>query len=202
MKKYIKLIAAVLTILTAALSLSLMTGCSSGEKFVFELTESGEAILVDYRGRDKNVTVPAEWQGATVSSVGRYAFANVQSITSVELPESVTDIGDFAFAGCKRLESVTFPEGGVAIGRGCFSGCIKLTAVELQGVDAIPDLAFADCASLTSVTGGRPRSIGSSAFKGCSSLTDYSIPDTVESLGDEAFAYCGALRSISIGTSV
>ena len=45
-------------------------------------------------------------------------------------------------------------------------------------------------------------SIGSEAFKSCTSLSSIKIPDGVTSIGDRAFGYCKSLTSITIPKSV
>ena len=110
-----------------------------------------------------------------VTSIGRYAFVDCTSLTSVTIPDSVTSIGDDAFGGCSSLTSVTIPDSVTSIGGGAFCGCTSLTSV------TIPD----------SVT-----SIGEKAFYYCSSLTSVTIPDSVTSIGDGAFASCTSLTGI------
>jgi hypothetical protein len=44
--------------------------------------------------------------------------------------------------------------------------------------------------------------IGDSAFAGCYGLTSVSIPASVRNIGDSAFAYCSGLTSVSIPSSI
>ena len=62
---------------------------------------------------------------------------------------------------------------------------------------------FADCSSLTSVTiPDSVTTIGAQAFYNCSSLTSITIPDSVIGIGDKAFYGCNSLTSITIPDSV
>jgi hypothetical protein len=44
----------------------------------------------------------------SVTSIGNYAFAFCESLTSITIPDSVTSIGNSAFSGCSSLRAVTF----------------------------------------------------------------------------------------------
>lgn len=54
-------------------------------------------------------------------------------------------------------------------------------------VTSIPDSAFEGCTSLRDVYFDRLEHVGNRAFFGCTSLSALTIPDTVTSLGDDAF---------------
>ena len=153
----------------------------------------------DYKSYIKYVTLP---DGLT--SIGRSAFNDCKSLTSITIPNSVTSIGEWAFGWCSSLTSVTIPNSVTSIGNYAFWYCSGLTSITIpNSVTTIGEWAFAYCSGLTSVTlGNSVTSIGSSAFYYCSSLTSITIPNSVTSIGKEAFAYCSGLTSVTLGNSV
>ena len=79
----------------------------------------------------------------------------------------------------------------------------QIKRVEIEyGVTSIGDEAFALC-SLTSITiPNSVTSIGYDAFYDCGGLTSVSIPNSVTSIGNDAFCGCGGLTSVTIPNSV
>ena len=123
-----------------------------------------------------NVVIPAQvtYDGQTydVTSIGWWAFANCQKMTSVTIPNSVTSIASSAFVWCKGLTSINIPSSVETIGSYAFSKCGGLTDITIpEGVKSIDRWAFYECDALTSVS--LPASIGSigeHAFHGCENL--------------------------------
>ena len=107
-----------------------------------------------------------------VTTIGKSAFRDCSSLTSVTIPDSVTTIGDVAFAWCSSLTSVTIPDSVTTIGDVAFRNCDSLTSVTIgDSVTSIGKMAFAYCSSLKNVTfGDSITEIGEMAFDGCSSL--------------------------------
>ena len=140
----------------------------------------------------------------SVTSIGGYAFVGCSSLTSVKIPNSVTSIGEDAFYGCTSLTSITIPNSVTSIGEGAFYGCTSLRSVTIpNSVTSIGEDAFRDCYSLTSVTiPNSVTSIGKWAFYGCSRLNSVTIPNSVISIGERAFYGCEGLTSVTIPNSV
>ena len=126
----------------------------------------------------------------SVTSIGSYAFAECDDLTSVTIPNSVTSIGDRAFYGCDGLTSVTIPNSVTSIGDDAFYGCDGLTSVTIgNSVESIGSNAFYGCSGLTSLTiGNSVEYIGEWAFANCSELLDvYCYAEKVPSAGSNAF---------------
>jgi len=140
----------------------------------------------------------------SVTEIDHYAFSNCNSLTSIKIPDRVAFIGDYAFYDCSSLVSIIIPDMVTSIGNYVFLRCNSLTSVTIpNNVTIIRDLAFSDCTSLTSITiPDSVRSIGAKAFYNCTSLTSATIPNRVTSIGYAAFQGCAGLTSVTIGGSV
>ena len=87
-----------------------------------------------------------------VTSIGKCAFSNCHSLTSVAIGNSVTDIGYMAFGTCSNLISVEMPDSVTSIGEWAFGGCSSLKSIVISDlVTSIGVSAFEACHSLTSV---------------------------------------------------
>jgi len=138
------------------------------------------------------------------TSIGTSAFYGCSSLTSIDIPDSVTSIGDSAFMFCSGLTSIDIPNSVTSIGEYAFRGCSSLTNIDIpSGVTSIGGVAFQNCSSLTSIViPDNVTSIDRSAFQNCSSLTSIDIPDNVTSIGNSAFTNCTSLTSCTIGSGV
>ena len=135
-----------------------------------------------------------------VTSIGKFAFSDCSSLTSITIPESVTSIGKRAFRDCTNLTSITIPEGVTSIGYEAFFNCSSLTSINIpEGVVSIGEDAFNGCSSLKSITiPDSVTSIGERTFSLCSSLTSITIPEGVVSIGYCAFNSCSNLKRVNI----
>lgn len=172
--------------------------------------EIEDGVLKKYKGNDSNVNIPN-----TVISIGRGAFADCTSLTTVTIPDSVTKIGAHAFDNCTSLTSVTIPDSVTKIDWNAFCGCEALNAVyisdlkawceiELRSVDSPLYYAknlYLNGERLTNVVIPQGITKISPCFAGCS-LTHIIIPDSVTEIGNDAFWMCTSLTSIIIPNSV
>ena len=84
-----------------------------------------------------------------MTSIGDYAFYECSSLTSINIPNSVTSIGPGAFYICSALTSIKIPNSVTSIGSSAFSGCSSLTSINIpSSVTSIGDNAFSNCDAL------------------------------------------------------
>lgn len=84
-----------------------------------------------------------------VVSIGESAFFGCRSLTSVEIPNSITKIGSKAFQACTSLTSIEIPKSVTVINERAFYGCSSLKSIEIpNSVTIIWYSAFGQCDNL------------------------------------------------------
>lgn len=151
---------------------------------------------------------------AGITSIGETAFQNTKSLTTIEIPASVTTIGNAAFAG-SGISTFTVAKGGSSFktdtdSKGLLTSdgkTLVLFAPKATGSYTIPDgvetigpYSFESSALTSIVIPSSVKTIGESAFFR-SALTSIEIGEAVETIGEGAF-FSSALTSIVIPESV
>lgn len=137
---------------------------------------------------------------SSLTSIGKQAFNGCSSLATINLPDSVTTIGDSAFSGCSILSEVIFPKNLNSIGGTVFSNC-AIRKIDLsKGCKIISDKAFNDSIINLVNLPNNLVSIGYRAFF-YSSLQTINLPNSLEGIGNEAFAGCSKLIYVTLGNN-
>ena len=72
-----------------------------------------------------------------MTSIGSYAFSQMTSVTTVNLPESLTSVGSRAFNQCTALNGTVLPQNVTSVGSYAFSMCGSLTNVTIINTDCV-----------------------------------------------------------------
>lgn len=172
--------------------------------------------ITKYTGTESTVILPSTINSWPVTKIGEDAFQDNTTITSVTIPANVTEIGSNAFAGCTNLTSVNY--------KGDWSNLTIQSgnpAVQDAAKDAANEQLFdfkftpdntavivtryngtAADVTIPSRYKGKPVTMIDHAAFFNSVVTSVTIPDSVTSIGDDAFVNCPQLTNISIPNSV
>ena len=92
------------------------------------LFDKYETVLIQFpAGKSGHYTIPD-----SVTSIGKSAFKNCSSLTSVTIPDSFTSIWSWAFQYCSSLTSITIPDSVNSIGEWAFYDCSSLTNIYFE----------------------------------------------------------------------
>ncbi len=166
---------------------------------------------------DTEIVIPTTYNNLPVTSIGEDAFYCCDSLTKITIPDSVTSIGEDAFSDCNSLTEITIPNSVTSIGEDAFKYCSRLTNITVdennpnyKSIDgnlytkngtSLIQYAFGKVAEEFTIPDS-VTSIGDYAFNGCSNLKEITIGNSVTSIGKNAFSGCSSLTEITIGNSV
>lgn len=171
---------------------------------LYEVDSSGTQIIGHNYELSGNIVLPNTINNKIINSIAINSFNNLNSMSSITIPNSVTSIGNNAFENCYGLESVILPNNLTTISDSLFKGCSSLSTIIIpNSVNNIGISAFEGCSYLQSISlFSNITTIGSLAFKGCSSLLSISIPNSVTSISISAFEGCSFLQNITLSDNL
>ena len=163
-------------------------------------------------------------------------FRNQINLTEVHLPETLTTIGSRCFEGCTSLEIINLSSI-ININEGAFNNCTSLAIIidapnlESLGINAFSNYntkigslkGIENLGKITTIKDSDNEragcfrnqksliyaklpntliSIGNNAFCGCTALTSVVLPSSLETIGPRAFYHCSALASMNFPSSL
>ena len=196
----------------------------SKDGIIYEKEEySGNIVLHSCpQAKKGEITVPSD-----VSKIGEYAFDGCAKVSSVVLPESVKKIGAGAFGDCSALTELNIPKSVEVIDGYAFRDCAKLETLDIpETVSDIGQHPFDGTPFLNKLREKDPlviingmlvdgvaasgevivpdgvKEIVYEAFKpykgSNTTITRIALPNSVERIGGNAFAYCEALTEVRL----
>ena len=178
----------------------------------FTYVNHGNSIeITGFDNSVSDVVIPSEIEGLPVTAISVGAFY-LSTITSIEVPDSVTSIGEMAFLGCTSLKSVKLSTGVAKIDKNAFGSCSALQEIQvakdnpnfssLNGVlySKKQDTLVIYPAAKTDAAYTIPSCVTSVAMYAFSEnpyLETLTIPNSLIKVGDSAFYNCKNLRAVS-----
>lgn len=166
------------------------TSWSFGKPWNYALADKESTAVTESRNKITEIEI-----AAGITAIGAHAFEGYEKISKIELPDSVTELGEYAFNHCSGVTSVRLSNNLTEI---------KATALSDLGTTSNVVGSVANPISITLPDSllyirGRAFSLSNgSGLKG-----DLTIPDNVQSIGEDAFVNNhGLTGNLTIGKSV
>lgn len=155
--------------------------------------------------------------GNKVTELPPYAFAGYTGLSEVSIPISVTSIGKYAFKECSNLTSLIIPNSVQTIGTCAFYHCDNLTKAAYPDnlknpFESIEDWMNNNVISVRIAYPAEDAVIENGFIYGSEKQSllfvpvdiegEFTVPESVITIGNGAFAWCGNLTSVVIPESV
>ncbi|MEE0574246.1 MAG: leucine-rich repeat protein [Paraprevotella clara] len=138
----------------------------------------------------------------TLQEIGNSAFEDCASMTELFVPNSVTAIGERAFSGCSGLAKAVIGEGVSFIGKSSLSGCSGLVEVHWNAIRcADANKSILNNSLNKIIFGDKVEHIPAYLCYKCSNVQDITLPETLVSVGENAFYGCMLVEKLEIPAS-
>lgn len=183
--------------------------------------ENGKIQLTRYVGTKTEITVPTEYDGYKVYSIGNPDFDPTKaetrynvlsssnsientSVTKISFEEGIEIIKGGAFYGCTGLTcNLVLPNSVTIIDTFAFWGCVNLTG-DLKIPECVETIGYASFAECKNLNGkltlpNSLNSIGQAAFGNCSHLNgELIIPNNITRIETNTFNNCAGFGSLKL----
>lgn len=149
-----------------------------------------------------------------VVCISEYAFDGCTDLTEVKLPESLNTIDRKAFQNCVNLKSIYIPANVYSVDEEAFLSCNSLENIVVDTENLNYD-SRDNCNAIiktenselvigckNTVIPDSIKSIGADAFSNCDGITEIAIPDSVTEIGYSAFSGCSNLRKVILPSKI
>ena len=187
--------------------------------------KEGTVGIANYAFND-NETISQVVIPDSVKTIGYAAFYKNDILESVVLPKGLEAIPDFCFYQCPVLARlgddqltleanvINIPDSVKTIGRSAFYKCSSLGMVAgsstgfntvriSASVEEIGNNAFLADSGIFhlefALENAHLKTIGDKAFNGCNSIDEFTLPDSVETIGSYCFEKCYGLVTANLG---
>ena len=195
MKKILSLI----LVFAAVMTLFCSCGNNGGEskpieagEYTYVILEDNTAKITKYNGTQDIVEldIPSSFEDATVTVIGKEAFAGVQTITVVNFPDTIIKIEERAFAGSSVKKAFMHRSSITEIEPFAFAECKKLVQVDMPAtLTTLGERAYHLCDMLKVATfRGNTENIDKFAFDACPKVKLY-VKKTMQNVIDFANTY-------------
>ena len=194
-------------------------GCSALEQIIVSkeniIYHSAGNCLIETESKTlilgcKTSTIPSD---GSVLTIGCGSFESNTNLVSIVIPDSITTIEEDAFWECTGLKRITIGNDVKNLSALSFFRCSGLEEIiVLSGntkyhsvsnclIETENKMLILGCKNSIIPTDGSVTSIGDYAFSN-RNIISITIPNTVTSIGEDAFSWCEVLTSVIIGNSV
>ena len=148
-----------------------------------------------------------------LDTINSNVFELCLGLTSVDIPDTVSFIGGYVFDDCRNLSSLDLGSGVTMLGTGALRNCQALSSIDLPAsLDQIGDGAFSVCTSLEAINVDSNNQYFKSisgvlvnkdvteviAYPAGKTAGSCTVPNTVETIADMAFACNRYLRTVKL----